>query len=310
MNRKQNTQLQGFNQTHFINHITDNEALVIDSLVDKIKNINPEKRQVIRWPGGTEANFYNCTMSGYSVQEEDSKYARNGVNAFDIFIDVSKDIQWQVIPVLNLYEEYKNPSLASDRQYQNMLMIEKLVAAGIEIPYIELGNELNIWIEGVKHSDYNRNKTGYDREIKKYYDISLRYYNLIKSKYPDIKVAAVYCEDNNGRDKQWQRVFSQGPWEGLIVHVYEDKPESQWESHIQEIVNDCNKVGKECLITEWAWKLGPSPLSLAYKINSSSPLLPKYHEIGWELMQRNNVAVSCFHRISGINGHPYNYVQF
>jgi hypothetical protein len=83
-----------------------------------------------------------------------------------------------------------------------------------------------------------------------------------------------------------------------------------WSPKIKEIVESCNDVGKECLITEWAWKLGSGTNSQAYRANSKSPLLLKYHEQGWELMRNNGVAVSCFHRISGIGRHEYNYIQF
>ena len=61
--KQSNTQLQGFNQTHLINHITDEKAVIIPEALQRLKDEIPEeRRQVIRFPGGTEANFYNCDM--------------------------------------------------------------------------------------------------------------------------------------------------------------------------------------------------------------------------------------------------------
>ena len=311
---RETSTLQGFNQTHLVNHVTDQKARIIPEAIQRLKDEIPqERRQVMRFPGGTEANFYNCTISSYSPQDSlNSKYARNNVNVLDLFIEVSKQMEWKVIPVLNLYEEYINPSLTAERERQNIMMIDKILDAGVEIAYIELGNELNIWLDKSKlrSADYNRDPENHNREIQRYYDISTKYYNLLKERYPNIKIAAVYADDNNARDRQWQKVFSQGKWEGLVVHLYEDDPESLWSPKIREIVESCKDVGKECLITEWAWKLGAGTNSPAYRANSRSPLLPKYHEQGWQLMEDNGVAVSCFHRISGIGGHLYNYVQF
>ena len=309
-----NATIFGFNQTHMMNTLTDNKCVIIWENVQRIiTEIPEERRQVIRWPGGTEANFYNCEMWGYSVQEEDSKWGRNSVNALSSFIDVSMMVKWEVIPVLNLYEEYLNPDLTAERERQNMLLIERIFKAGIKIPYIELGNELNIWVDKskLKNSDYNRDKANYDREIKRYYDISLKYYKLIKAKYPNIKIAAVYCDNRNARDKAWQAVFKKGPWEGLVIHHYEESNnEKDWVTNLTRMKKHCTDAKKEMLLTEWAWKLGPSITSAAYRKNASSPLLEKYNTISWDIISKLKIEVACFHRINGIGSHKYNYLQF
>ena len=303
----------GFNQTHMMNNLTNNKCVLDLSAINKIKAILPQYRQTVRWPGGTEANTYNCEMWGYSTQGQDAKWSRNQINAFDRFLQLSAQMGWSVVLVLNVYEEYMNPNLQSERTRQNMLMIQKTIDAGINIEYIELGNELNIWIDKkkIKNSDYNKDKANYDREISRYYNISIRYYNLIKEECPNLKIAAVYADDLNARDRAWQTVFRSGPWDGLVVHLYESSTDkSKWLSNVQKLVANANLYEKDLLITEWAWKLGPSPNSAAYKTNSTSSLINQYHAEGWNIMSVAGVKIACFHRITGVGNHPYNYVKF
>lgn len=302
----------GFNQTHLMTVLTDSKCRIKWNLVDRIIGEIPEVRRAnMRVMGGTEANFWNIQMKGYSAQEANNKFERCGVSAFDLFIEVSKVIGWSVMPVWNLLDIYDKQKDSSRAMMSNIAMTNKLLDAGINVSYIELGNELNIWMDIKGDKDYNKNPTEYDSEIKYMADISANMLDISNRNYPDTKVAGIYCRDLNSRDRAWQQQFKDIPFDGLVIHWYESSSNRKdWMANIVDIKKQCTDAGKECLITEFGWNLGPSTRSAAYRKNFDSPLREEYNKVSWELMEEAGVDVACYHRICGTGGHGYNYLQF
>lgn len=306
--------LSGFNQTHFANHVTDSKCKVVPALVHRvITEIPAERRQFCRFPGGTVANFYTIDMYGHTPAEaKNSKWQRAKINPIVPFIEASKIIGWDVIPVINLVEIYNGKYTFDHGMELNLRMIKMFVDAGINVPYIELGNELNIWMNIKGNSDYNRNKAEYDREIQRYYELSVRANMLIKSIYPEIKTAAVSARFGyNARDNKWSSLFNYGDWDGIVIHHYEDSADPKiWKERIAEMKQQADFAGKELLLTEVNVKLGPSVNSPAYRTNIKQTWLRDYQSAIWDICKRLKVNVLGYHNISGTDGHIYNYLNY
>lgn len=306
--------LLGFNQTHFANHITDNRCKVVPALVHRvITEIPAERRQWCRFPGGTVANFWNIEMFGHTPAEaKASKWQRFKISPIVPFIEASKMIGWDVIPVINLVEIYNGTVSFDVGMNRNLRMIQMFLDAGINIPYVELGNELNIWMNIKGNSEYIRNKAEYDREIQRYYDLSVKADLIIHALYPNIKTAAVSARFGlNARDNRWHTVFNKGGWEGLVMHHYEDSSDPKiWEYDIADMKKQADYAGKELLLTEVNVKLGPGVNSPAYRTNIKQTWLKDYQDAIWDICKRLRVNVVGYHNISGTDGHIYNYLKF
>ena len=306
--------LAGFNQTHFANHVTDGKCKVVPSLVHRvIKEIPAERRQWCRFPGGTVANFWNVDMYGHTPAEaKSSKWQRFKISPIIPFIEASKMIGWDVIPVINLVEIYNGTVSFDVGMNRNLRMIQMFLDAGINIPYVELGNELNIWMNIKGNSEYIRNKAEYDREIQRYYELSVKADLIIHSVFPNIKTAAVSARYGlNARDNRWHTVFNGGGWEGIVMHHYEDSADPKiWEYDIAEMKKQADYAGKELLLTEVNVKLGPGVNSAAYRTNIKQTWLRDYQAAIWDICKRLKVNVLGYHNISGTDGHIYNYLQF
>ena len=293
--------IKGFNQTHLANLITDAKCKIIPANVARIMNEIPEgRRQVMRFPGGTVANEYNVFQFGHvKAETKKSKWVNAKKNPIEPFIEASKTIGWQVIPVLNLVEPY-NGKLES-----NLEMIQKFVDAKIPMEWVELGNELNIWT-GVT-GDYNRNKDAYNRAIDRYYDLSLEFHNEVKKYFPELKTAAVSAIfGNNGRDNAWANKFNAGPWDGIVIHHYEsDTTGRNWLITLKEIVRQARTDNKALLLTEINYRLGPSTTHANYKANAGKSWTRDYQDEVWALCEQAGVDLMCYHNIAGDSEYSY-----
>jgi hypothetical protein len=302
----------GFNQTHLTNSLTNNKGEVIWSNVEKIRSDIPkDKLQCIRWPGGTVANEYSIYIYGHTLSEaKSSKWQRLKLNPIKPFIEISKKVGWEVIPVLNLTDVYEGTISYDKGLSQSIEMIEMFLVNGIPIKWIELGNELNIWT-GVT-GDYNRNQKKYDEAINRYYELSLKFFNDLSKRYPGIQIAAVSARSGmNGRDNKWSSIFDKGPWHGIVIHHYEDNSSPKiWQLNIEQMVAQAKAAKKKLLITELNVRLGPNPNSAAYKKNAGQSWISLYQEACWQICKNAGVDVVCYHRISGTDEHDYNYIEF
>ena len=306
--------IYGFNQTHTINQLTNNKCKIIPSAVQRIINEIPSKRrEVIRFPGGTVANEYNVNIFGHTLSEaKSSKWASFKINPIEPFIEASKIIGWKVIPVLNITDIYNDKISFDSGMDLNFKMLDMFLDAGIKVEHIELGNELNIWMRIKGNKDYNKNVDEYNREIEKYYDLSVRVYNSVKNRYPKIKIGGVSARDGmNARDNKWCSLFDKGPWEAIIIHHYEDSGDKKdWESNIKKMVEQSKNNNKEIWITELNVRLGPSVTSAAYINNASQSWIQDYQNKIWDICEDIGVDLMCYHRITGTDNHSYNYLRF
>ena len=141
-----NKMLNGFNTANlFHNYSGENEALTL------IKNLHP---RILRFPGGTVANFYHFRDPGYgyrekdlaevsgnmkqnatkSFQSEQRNLSAKGVNENFIskFVELAKELNAHVLIVANLLNEKDEDIIAMIKYFQDN---------SIPIAGIELGNE-------------------------------------------------------------------------------------------------------------------------------------------------------------------------
>lgn len=304
----------GFNQTHTANQLTDNKCKVIPAAVNRIiKEIDAEKRASIRFPGGTVANEFNVNIYGHTLAEaKSSKWQKNKINPIVPFIEASKMIGWSVIPVINVTDIYNGKVSFDEGMSLNLKMIDMFVRSGVKVSHVEIGNELNIWMNIRGNKDYNRNPKEYDVEIQKYYDLCLKADKLIKAAFPGVKTGGVSARFGyNARDNKWCSLFDYGTWDAIIIHHYEDVGDkSIWEKNIAEMVAQAKACKKELWITELNVRLGPSVGSLAYKRNASQSWITDYQTEIWDICKRLKVDLMCYHRITGTDDHSYNYLKF
>lgn len=302
----------GFNQTHLANQLTDGKCnLIMDNIYRIIDEIEPKKRKFMRFPGGTVANEYNVDIYGHTLAEaKSSKWQRYKINPIIPFIQASKVIGWEIMPVINVTDIYNGKVTFEKGMEQNLRMIKMFLDAGLKVPYVEIGNELNIWMNISGSKDYNRNPSEYSREILKYFDISTKAHKAIKKEFPLIKTAGVSARNGlNARDNKWCSVFDKGEWNGIIIHHYEDNEDAtKWLPNITAMVEQAKANGKELLLTEMNWRLGPSVTSLAYINNASKPSVGMYQENVWQLCEKSGVDYMAYHRIHGTDAHAYNYL--
>jgi hypothetical protein len=221
-----NPYLYGFNTAalyfHFSNE-TQGE--------DLIRELSPK---VLRFPGGTTANFYHFDKPGYGYQKSEAESVK-GTNAYgnmvssakrDLedsrangrtenyatdFVQLAKRTGASVLIVTN--------HLHSDFE-ENLRMVEFFIASGVPIAGVELGNEY-YW------------KKAYQNvfpDVQSYINSAKPLALKIRSLYPDIPIAVVSAPNaemkDMGADKsaisdEWNnRLAEETFYDAYVVHLY------------------------------------------------------------------------------------------
>ena len=208
-----NSNLFGFNTSNTFTYCNVNDT----SFTNKVRKIKPN---VLRFPGGTISNFYHydgkaygleiSEISDWDVQKFTKRY--NGLikeqkkrnhnhNYIDDFILLAKQNNSKVVLVANIIS-------SEDEEIINM--IKRFKSENIEILGVELGSELS-----------NRAYKKYINSVEDYIQFAQKYSNIIKKKYPEIKVGVVAAPikyNIPSRLRNWNQKLSEETFYDAIIH--------------------------------------------------------------------------------------------
>ncbi|HJM16784.1 MAG TPA: hypothetical protein QF851_04955, partial [Flavobacteriales bacterium] len=208
-----NPNLFGFNTSNTFTYCDVNDT----SFTHKVQKIKPN---VLRFPGGTESNFYHYDGKayGFNLSEisdwnvpkftkryngliKEQKKRNHNHNYIDDFILLAKQNNSKVILVANI--------ISSDED-DIINMIKRFKSENIEILGVELGSELS-----------NRAYKKYIKSVDDYIQLAEKYSNIIKNKYPEIKVGVVAAPIKDkmpSRLLNWNQKLSKETFYDAIIH--------------------------------------------------------------------------------------------
>lgn len=183
-----------------------------------IKSLQPK---VLRFPGGTVANYYHPNGFGFGFKKEEvglqkkmmevfvkQKTQKN--NAIEDFIATCKVSNSKALYVANVLNGTPD---------EMILVLKRIQEAGIEIVGIELGNELYF-------KEYRKQIPN----VKSYINKCLPFVKAIKNEFPTIKIGALVpkmTEENNFGNgpffREWNLLLSKELfYDAIVVHNYTD----------------------------------------------------------------------------------------
>lgn len=289
---------------------------------DMFDELSPE---LLRFPGGTVANFYHQKGPGYGYVQADldqisgsqiesfmlKQFAKQGKmkkgasNFIYPFIDFIKTKNSSVLLVANIYTGTVNEMLEMVKTFKN---------AGIRIAGVELGNECYMTVYG------NKLPSG-----KEYLKVIQPFRKALRKEHPDLKIGIVAAPTNwhkeSGKKKQtkyteWNEALSKkGNADAIITHIYtriscKGSLDEEYEcaekklgkfnsSALPSIYGHYHNLfaNQEIWITEWNIKkannhYGNTFLQTAY--------ITDFMNASFEFSRKNNVTILLtFHNLSG-----------
>ena len=210
---KINPNLFGFNTSNTFTYCNVKDT----SFVHKVQQIQPN---VLRFPGGTESNFYHYDGEayGFNINEisdwnipkftkrysgliKEQRIRKHNYNYINDFILLAKKNNSKVILVANIISAQEDDIIN---------MIERFKTENIEILGVELGSELS-----------NRAYKKYIHSVDNYIYFAQKYSNIIKNTYPDIKVGVVAAPIKDkmpNRLLNWNSKLSKETFYDAIIH--------------------------------------------------------------------------------------------
>lgn len=209
----------------------------MDEMPEARKLIKELKPKILRFPGGTVANFYHLEGAGYGMKDNEvqtvpiyqlnQKSSQNmSNNMIDRFIPIAKENNAKVLLVANMYTSTPD---------EIVMMAKKFRANGIEVVGIELGNELYFKAYEGKYPDGET----YLAKCKEYVPV-------IKAYDKTIPLGVLACPLGGGANKEkfraWNELLGkQDFYDAYIIHEYTQcKACNQMESpDMDYIFNQC-----------------------------------------------------------------------
>lgn len=198
-----------------------------------VEEINPA---VLRFPGGTTANYYHYYGTGYGYDAAEIFGTSIGLgelalddimpsNFIELFADLALQTESRVIYTMNLFTHFKpggasinNPQSAAylERKAENMDALAYLVGRGVDVVAVELGNEL--YFEWELTGIFTINTA-----VDKYVDLARDYANTIRSNYPDIEIGVPGALVNSNPEFNfWNEKMQEAEFaDGIVVHEYD-----------------------------------------------------------------------------------------
>lgn len=192
-----------------------------ESLINKISEIRPS---LLRFPGGTVANFYHLNGKGYGFRRSDIQTREGGIdtninnlleeqdalrdtfNFIKRFIPLAKKMNVRVIYVANILNAEVSEAI---------LAIQMLQSSGLEVAYVELGNEfyLNAYKNIIPDASV------YLKKAKPFAE-------AIRKQFPKIKLSVpAEAKPNKTRfsGSGWDETLSGSEfYDAVSIHVYPD----------------------------------------------------------------------------------------
>jgi hypothetical protein len=224
---KSNTVIKGFNQ---------NFSMMPDMSETMYKNIQQLKPQMLRYPGGTVTHNWNWKEGIIESRKSKSTHYISEIKTLTDYTNA------KFIFVLDIL----NKSLAD--QIEMLTAIEKL---GVEINYIELGNELYAQDENYKSIFPSGND--YAKRVNEWLP-------ELRVKFPKAKIAALLLgrevKPSNARLYNWNREVVDNTLrqiDAFTYHIYinENKTFDEEKSEFITVTEKAMTQNKELWITEY-----------------------------------------------------------
>lgn len=228
-----NANIFGFNTAYLYQDI----LLSNHEVIQKIKALHPS---LIRFPGGTVANYYHPNGEGFGFRDEEMmlkekmreiKQKQNNFtsDAQEDAIKLCKETQSKVVYVVNIL---------TGTPEEAIIVIDRFLKNDIQVVGVELGNELYF-------KEYRKEFPNVEAYIKKCMPFAER----IRMKYPSIKIGVLspkYKEDHLKDEntlfyKDWNNKLSQEYfYDAVIAHYYvNSKPCQSSKKNIEQMF-DCS----------------------------------------------------------------------
>ena len=280
---------------------------------DNVKLVSDIRPSILRFPGGTIANYYHVTGSGYGFREEDvQKYehkmmnkkvqgVETGNNYIYDFIDFAKAAKVKdVIYVANILSADYNETETA---------IDILQNGGLNVVAVELGNEL-----------FSQTFRQYVNGIDGYINLSRNFAGKLKRKYPNIKLGVVTApmgEKVSKNHMEWNnKLANLNFYDAVIFHAY---PPTQNYEAISNLDNQFDEVkgflvnylqqklpnivagyknlfpNKELWVTEWNL-----PVSDKYANTMLHALFITQFQLQLRYLQTQypNLSLACYHNLA------------
>jgi len=306
-----NLDLLGFNSANTFANCDINDS----QYKDLVSQLAPD---LLRFPGGSIANFYHMDGKGYGFKKQDfvlnegsvSKHVNNMLrkndelkittNYIDDFIALAKSVNAEVLYVANI---------TSGTPEEAIKIITYLKDHNLKVKGIVLGNEL--YLNGYKKIVPNASQ---------FKEIAMPFVKEFRKTYPTIPIA-IPAESKGilkmNYESEWNNEMSkENFYDAIVIHVYPDEPKCPTDN-LTELFNCAQKdlsnylntifpqrlsffasqySGKRMWITEWNMKkpgnnIGSTNLQALY----AAQFLMKVSE--WN-SKNKRIDLTSFHNLS------------
>lgn len=286
----------GYNMPWLFNNFRQSGYYAPPMVAEKIAILNP---QVLRYPGGTLANYHDSTKPGYGF--EDTQATENYLSRLSYLLGQLPDVK--ISYVVNVYQPLVNGNI--NYWLDNMLNVLTKIP---QIAYCEIGNEINISGEYMGVGDKPRLFQSLSKfnaivesKANNYLQVSDVFIKAIKAHNPNIKIGLPMgnFEDANPRNKQWNKTLrTYGMHDAEIFHLYfTDRTYLDIKANFDKCVKYAQKP---IWVTEWAYNHG----------SSGDKNLDITNEIWYKTYYRDfqeicrlskKVEMICRHQLAGTN---------
>ncbi|MBL7929815.1 MAG: hypothetical protein JNL47_10155 [Bacteroidia bacterium] len=251
-----------FNTANLFTFFNSDEA----SFLNTVHALNP---QMLRFPGGTIANFYHPSGKGYGFRKSDVKTREGGIdtninnlladqdamkdtgNFLKRFIPFAKNLNTKIIYVANILTGEISETIQA---------LEIIQSSGLTVEYVELGNEfyLNAYKDLVP-------------DASEYVKKARPFAQAIRQKFPQLKLSVpAEAKPHKAVNKAsgWDLMLSKfNFYDAVSIHIY---PDFKLCSSPNKSANfDCYSNG----VNQFIFQLYPDYLKRTSKLYQNKPLL-------------------------------------
>lgn len=268
------------------------------------KTVNDLHPVMLRFPGGTIANFYHFSGKGYGFRRSEVKLREGGIdtninnllaeqdalvdtaNFLIRFIPFAKNLNAKIIYVANI--------LTGDIS-ETIQTLQLLKSSGLTVEFVELGNEfyLNAYKDLIPHA------AAYVKKARPFAE-------AIRQKFPQIKLsvpAEAKPHKAVNKSSAWDLTLSKYSfYDAVSIHIYPD---------FKNCTSGQKNRNFDCYsneVNQFLFRLYPDYLGRTYKLFQSKPLLitewniarpnrifgnTMLHGIYTALFQLENMRLNC-----------------
>ncbi len=237
-----------------------------ESFRSKVSILNPA---MLRFPGGTIANFYHPSGKGYGFRKADIKTRAGGIdtninnlldeqdalndtaNFLGKFIPFAKKLDAEVIYVANILNGEISETIQA---------LQRIQASGLTVRLIELGNEFYL----NAYKDLVPDANAYVKKAKPFAE-------ALRQKFPEIKLSVPAEAKTNhvsGKTSDWDLTLSGfNFYDAVSIHVYPD---------FKNCSSGKNSMNLNCYneeVNQFLFRQYPDYLKRTSKLFNGKPLL-------------------------------------